>query len=229
MALMERVATLLRANVNDLLERAEDPEKLMKQLVLDMENQALQVKTQVAMALADQHLLEKKALEQEEAAGNWHRKAELALTKGDEALARAALERALRDENMAQSFRAQVADQAAETEALRLTYTNLQAKLRETQAQCEVLIAQHRRSRMVSRAIETRTAGESGTVAEEIRVKAVRRMKARIQGDGAQVSPVGDGAASDSLEERLARLETEDRVEQLLAELKSKHRLLPTG
>src|SRR5579875_2391722 len=103
MALMERVATLLRANLNDLLERAEDPEKLIKQLVLDMENQALQVKTQVAMALADQHLLEKKALEQQEAAGEWHRKAELALTKGDEALARAALERALRYENTAQA------------------------------------------------------------------------------------------------------------------------------
>ena len=56
MALMERVATLLRANVNDLIDRAEDPEKMLKQLVLDMENQLLQVKTQVAIALADQHL-----------------------------------------------------------------------------------------------------------------------------------------------------------------------------
>ena len=62
--LMERVATLLRANVNDLIDRAEDPEKMLKQLVLDMENQLLQVKTQVAIAIADQHLLEKKAEEQ---------------------------------------------------------------------------------------------------------------------------------------------------------------------
>ena len=61
MALLERVGTLLRANINDLIEKAEDPEKIAKQLVLDMENQLLQLKTQVAIAIADQHLLQKKA------------------------------------------------------------------------------------------------------------------------------------------------------------------------
>jgi len=67
MALLERVGTLLRANVNDLIARAEDPEKLARQLVLDMENQLLQVKTQVAIAIADQHLLQKKKKEHEDA------------------------------------------------------------------------------------------------------------------------------------------------------------------
>ena len=66
MALMERVTTLLRANLNDLIDKAEDPEKMLKQLVLDMENQLLQVKTQVAIAIADQHLLEKKTAEHED-------------------------------------------------------------------------------------------------------------------------------------------------------------------
>ena len=66
MALMERVTTLLRANLNDLVDKAEDPEKMLKQLVLDMENQLLQVKTQVAIAIADQHLLEKKTAEHED-------------------------------------------------------------------------------------------------------------------------------------------------------------------
>lgn len=60
MSLLERVSTLLRANLNDLVEKAEDPERMLKQIVLDMENQLLQVKTQVAIAIADQHLLEKK-------------------------------------------------------------------------------------------------------------------------------------------------------------------------
>ena len=95
MALMERVATLLRANVNDLIDRAEDPEKMLKQLLLDMENQLLQVKTQVAIAIADQHLLEKKAAEQRDGASTWRAKAELAVSKGDDDLARLALERAL--------------------------------------------------------------------------------------------------------------------------------------
>src|ERR1700757_3881874 len=77
MGLMERVATLLRANVNDLIDRAEDPEKMLKQLLTDMENQLLQVKTQVAIAIADQHLLEKKAVENEDKVAEWMGKAEL--------------------------------------------------------------------------------------------------------------------------------------------------------
>ena len=61
MSLLDRVSTLLKANLNDLVEKAEDPEKLLKQVVLDMENQLMQVKTQVAIAIADEHLLEKEA------------------------------------------------------------------------------------------------------------------------------------------------------------------------
>ena len=60
MALLERVATLVRANLNDLIDRAENPEKMVKQVMLDMQNQFMQVKTQVAISIADLHLLEKK-------------------------------------------------------------------------------------------------------------------------------------------------------------------------
>src|SRR5712692_2625571 len=66
MGLLERVSTLIRANLNDMIDRAEDPEKMLKQVILDMENQYLQVKTQVAVSIADQHILEKKQREQEE-------------------------------------------------------------------------------------------------------------------------------------------------------------------
>ena len=59
MALLERVSTLIRANLNDLIDKAEHPEKMIKQVMLDMENQLMQVKTQVAIAIADQHLLHK--------------------------------------------------------------------------------------------------------------------------------------------------------------------------
>src|SRR5690349_19503240 len=67
MALLERVATLIRANLNDLIDKAEDPERMIKQLILDMENQLLQVKTQVAISIADQHVLEGKLKENAEA------------------------------------------------------------------------------------------------------------------------------------------------------------------
>ena len=66
MALLERVSTLVRANLNDLIDQAEDPERMIKQVILDMQNQLLQVKTQVAIAIADQHLLEKKKQENDD-------------------------------------------------------------------------------------------------------------------------------------------------------------------
>ena len=156
MALLERVGTLLRANVNDLISRAEDPEKLAKQLVLDMENQLLQVKTQVAIAIADQHLLEKKRREHEDAVQEWHKKAELAVSRQQDDLARAALARSLSHQNLAQSFSQQLDDQTAEAETLRNAFSKLQQKLEETQSACEMLVAQHRRARVAGKATSAR-------------------------------------------------------------------------
>ena len=229
MALMERVATLLRANVNDLIDRAEDPEKMLKQLVLDMENQLLQVKTQVAIAIADQHLLEKKGKEQEESAASWRAKAELAVTKGEDELARLALERVLSHEQMAEGFARQIAEQTAESEAMRSTYNKLQGKLKETQAQCEMLAAEHRRARMVGKATAAREAVEvsAGSLG---RGSALGRFKARIQNAEAENHAGKALLAGDSLEDKFEVLERDEKVERLLGELKQKQaRMLPTG
>src|SRR4051812_24836698 len=110
MALLERVTTLLKANINDLVSRAEHPEKLLKQLLLDMENQFMQVKTQVAIAIAEQHLLEKKKKDSLTCQQEYIRKAELALSKSDESLARMALDRSLTYETAAQGFTNQISD-----------------------------------------------------------------------------------------------------------------------
>src|SRR5437868_11763493 len=104
MALLERVSTLLRANLNDLIDKAEDPEKMIKQVILDMENQLLQVKTQVAIAMADQHLLRKKQEEHHDASADWMRKAELAVDKGQDDLARTALERFQSSTKLAEDY-----------------------------------------------------------------------------------------------------------------------------
>src|ERR1700678_1669199 len=101
MALLERVGTLLRANLNDLIDRAEDPEKMVKQVILDMENQLMQVKTQVAITIADLHLLERKATENLQKRDDWMRKAQLAVSKQQDDLARIAIERALESKKIA--------------------------------------------------------------------------------------------------------------------------------
>src|SRR5579862_6770057 len=131
MALMERVATLVRANLNDLIDKAEDPEKMIKQVILDMQNQLLQVKTQVAIAIADQHLLEKKRQENDEKAAEWVRKAELAVDKKEDDLARAAIERSMSFRALAENFAQQVADQGVQVENLKTALRKLEQKLTE--------------------------------------------------------------------------------------------------
>ena len=95
MALLERVSTLIRANLNDLIDQAEHPEKMIKQVILDMQNQLMQVKTQVAIAIADQHVLEKKQKENQEREADWMRKAELAVDRRSRTTWRAPLSTAL--------------------------------------------------------------------------------------------------------------------------------------
>src|SRR5258708_1324337 len=140
MALLERVATLVRANLNDLIDKAEDPEKMIKQLILDMQNQLLQVKTQVAITIADQHLLMKKQEENRQSSEEWVRKAELAVSKGQDDLARAALERSMTSSRVSDSFAAQVADQTAQVENLKSALRKLELKLAEAQTKCDVLV-----------------------------------------------------------------------------------------
>ncbi len=227
MSLMERVATLLRANVNDLIDRAEDPEKMLKQLVLDMENQLLQVKTQVAIAIADQHLLEKRRDEHQGTADDWQRKAELAVQKQQDELARQALERSLSHRQMGEGFARQLSEQKVEAEALRATYAKLQGKLKETESQCEMLVAQHRRARMVGKATEARNAAEGSTVS---RTSPLRRFKARIQNVEAVNHAGKSMLEGDTLDDQFTVLERNEQVERLLGELKEKQgRMLEAG
>jgi phage shock protein A len=220
MALMERVATLLRANLNDLVERAEDPEKMLKQLVLDMENQLLQVKTQVAIAIADQHLLEKKVAEHEAAAASWKGKAALAVAKGRDDMAREALARSLSHIQMTTSFAEQLDDQRSEAEALRSAFLKLQQKLTETRAHCDVLIAEHRRSRAVGRSQQAHAAARA-----EKSSASIDRYKSRINVQQAVNQAGRELTAGDSLEDRFTTLERDTQVEALLEELKKRKEL----
>ena len=216
MPLLERVGMLLRSNLNDLIERAEDPEKLCKQLVLDMENQLMQVKTQVAMALADQHLLNKKQKEHTDAVDDWRRKAQVAVEKQKDDLARAALERSLQSEQLAAGFAQQLEDQAAETELLRNAYQRLERKLSETRSVCDMLIAQSRRARTTVKANAARGSGSGQKSAAVARLKeSVERMQASNVANHMLLE-------TESVEDRIGALERDERIERLLLELKER-------
>jgi phage shock protein A len=171
----------------------------------------------VAIALADLHLLEKKKNENAEKHSNWMRKAELAVDKKDDELARAALERAMSFQQLTDSFDQQIADQQIQVESLKSALKRLELKLSEAKGKADLLIAQHRRSRAVSRAADAQlTPGGEHRTFERMRTKVAReealgRAKGEIMGDDV------DG--------RLDALEREQKIDTLLEEIKAKKRL----
>jgi phage shock protein A len=214
MALLERVGTLLRANLNDLIDRAEDPDKMVKQIILDMENQLMQVKTQVAISIADLHLLQKKRDECVQERDDYVRKAELAVAKQNDALARAAIERSLDAKKRSESFEQQLADQKIQVENLKSALHKLDGKLADARAKSDLMIAKHHRARAAGKAAEAHLnvdANAASTAWDRMNHKvnhaeAVSRARAELLGD--------------NVDDQFAALEKQDEIERLLADLK---------
>jgi phage shock protein A len=216
MALLERVGTLLRANLNDLVDKAEDPEKMVKQVILDMENQMMQVKTQVAISIADLHLLERRLDENAKRREEWMRKAELAVTKQQDDLARAAIERSLDSRQLAQGFEEQIADQKAQVENLKSALRKLESKLAEARAKSDLLLARHRRARVNGDAAEARNAIQTQSASS-----VWDRMNQKVN----RTEAIGQARAEllgDSVDDRFAALEKQDEIERLLTDLKTR-------
>ncbi|HEY2120746.1 MAG TPA: PspA/IM30 family protein [Candidatus Acidoferrum sp.] len=221
MGLLERVSTLIRANINDMVDRAEDPEKMIKQVILDMENQYLQVKTQVAVSIADQHILEKRQHEQEDTGKDWMRKAEIAVDKSQDDLARAALDRYQTSQRLAQSFQEQVNDQKTQVETLKTALIKLEQKLDEAKSKREVLLARHRRSIALDKATRAQVAIGDGSKSASF-----DRMKDRVNHSEATATAEME-LLTDDVADRLNRLDRDTEVERLLSDLKSRRGLPP--
>ena len=200
MSLLERVATLIRANLNDLIDRAEDPEKMIKQVILDMQNQLIQVKTQVAIAIADQHVLRMKLQENDEAALEWLNKAEVAVEKKQDELARPALDRVLSYKRMSGKFQQQLQDHSMQVENLKTALQKLEQKLIEAKSQSELLSARQRSARALSK---TATAGTA--TGNSSQAAAFDRMNDKVDTD-----------------DELLALRRQDEVDLLLQEIKAK-------
>ncbi len=219
MGLLERVSTLMRANLNDMIDRAEDPDKMIKQVILDMENQYLQVKTQVAVSIADQHMLEKKLKENEDTGNDWMRKAERAVDKGEDDLARAALDRYQTSLRLAQSYREQVDDQKAQVETLKGALQKLEQKLDEAKSKRDLLLARHRRSIALGKVAHAQTA-----IGDQSKSATFDRLKDRVHQSEA-VATAEIELAGDDTGERLTRMDRDVEIDRLLADLKERRRL----
>lgn len=216
MTLLRRVTTLARANLNDLIDKAEDPEKMIRQVILDMQNQMVQVKTQLAISLADQKVLEKRQKEAQTTAAEWERKAETAISRDREGLARAAIERVVTARSTGEELGAQLEIQQSQVETLKDALLRLQQKLMEAQSRAASLVAQHRRARALRHAGEAHQAlqpPDAGETFDRLRQK-VEHHEALGQAhlELAQQDPV----------EQLHRLDRDEKVDAMLAELKAK-------
>jgi len=219
MGLLERVGTLIRANLNDMIDRAEDPEKMIKQVMMDMENQYLQVKTQVAVSIADQHMLEKKLRENEDLGKDWMRKAEVAVDKGQDDLARAALDRFHTSQRLTLSYREQVDDQRAQVEALKSALLKLEQKLDEAKSKRDLLLARHRRSVALGKAARAQTA-----LGDNSKSVTFDRLKDRVH-HTESVATEEVELLTDEVGEKLTRFDRDNEVERLLNDLKSRRGL----
>jgi len=192
---------------------------MIKQVILDMENQYLQVKTQVAVSIADQHMLEKKLKENEDAGKDWMRKAERAVDKSEDDLARAALDRYQTSLRLAQSYREQVEDQKAQVQTLKGALQKLEQKLDEAKSKRDLLLARHRRSVALGKAARAQTA-----IGDHSKSATFDRMKDRVH-LGESVATAEVELATDDAGERLNRMDRDAEIERLLADLKTRRGL----
>ncbi|MDT7909789.1 PspA/IM30 family protein [Thermus sp.] len=160
MNLLDRISRLIRANLNDLLRRAEDPEKIIEQAVLDMKEALKEAREQVAAAMAEAKRLEREVESHLKEAALWEEKAKEALKAGREDLAKEALRRRKRALDLAEGFKAQLEEQKGLTDRLMTQLKALEAKIDEAEARKKLLLAR-----------------KKGVEAAE----AVRRMESRLE------------------------------------------------
>lgn len=216
MKLLERVSMLIRANLNDLVDKAEDPEKMVKQVILDLHNQYIQVKTQLAVALTEQHMIEDKSTEARGKAAEWLRKAELAVDRGEDGLAKRALERHNTFSQTAELFAEQVEEHRKDVELLRATLVKLEDKLREAEGKKTLLLTQHRAARARARAGQAAFEATGTAPASTL-----GRMEDRIREEGVRGGALFE-LADDDLDATFAQMERAEHLERQLSDLKAR-------
>lgn len=161
MNLLERVLTLLRANLNTMIEKADDPEQTLRQLQLDMRNQLVQVKTQVATAIAEGHRLRKRSQEREEEARKWWKKAEQAIQQNNDNAARTALGHYNDLNKQAQLYQQQQMEQEQLAKTLRDVLRQLEVKISEVETSIDLLATRKRNALIQQRVFEALNKADS--------------------------------------------------------------------
>jgi phage shock protein A len=215
---------VLRANLNSVVEKADDPEKALRQLQLDMRNQLVQVKTQVATAIAASRKMQSRANEKQQEAQVWYKKAEDALQRNNEAAARAALARYNDHMRLAQRYMQQQREQEQFVATMRRALSQLESKIAEVETTIDLLVTRKRNAMLQQRVYDTL----GKTSSPPARERASRAQDAVMEAE-ARARAMADLYSRD-LDVQLEQLSEEELIEQQLNEIKSKkHPLLASG
>jgi phage shock protein A len=222
MGIFSRLGTLIKSNLNDLITKAEDPEKMLEQVLLEMQQQLVEAKKAVAMAIADEKKLQKQASVETDKAKEWERKAMIAVRGGDDTLARQALARKQEHDNIAGQFQTQWQQQKTAVDKLKDALRLLGNKIEEAKRKKNLLVARKKRAEAQAQIANTMQ-GLGDTSAFDT----FDRMSERIQLMEAEAEAGAELAGELSggdLESKFAALEAggAGAEEDALAELKAK-------
>jgi phage shock protein A len=220
MAILDRITMVIRSNLNALINQAEDPEKMLDQILIDMRQQLQEAKREVAVAIADEKRLAAQVEAGLDQVREWDRRAVLAVQRGEDDLAREALRRKAEQEQLAASYKTQWEAQKASTEALKNALRALSEKIEEAARKKNLLIARQKRAQ-AQKHIHEVMSGLSDTSAFE----AFDRMAARVQQTEAQAAAtveISQELSGETTEQRFRALEASADVEQELMALKAR-------
>lgn len=218
MGVFDRISRIIRSNINDLLDKAEDPEKVLQQIIDDMQQDLREAKLYVAAAIRDMRKLEDKYEENLSTSERWEKRAVAAVESGDDALAKEALRRKRTYEDLAKSYKAQLDEQTQSVQSLKTNLMALQAKIEDAKRRKDLIIAREKR------AIAQRTISETMSGISKSKGFAIlNKIENRVREAEVQAEAVAE-IESDSLENRFAKLgnSESDDVDQELAKLKAK-------
>lgn len=215
--IFSRMADIVKANVNDLITRAEDPKKMIRQMILEMEEAVNKATASVGTAVANEKRLERQYIEKQDQIEAWQKKAELAVEAGADDLARRALERKAATQEAARDLEAALEESQKTSAQLKHQLTQLKAKLDEARTRQGALIARRR----AAEARKQIAKGLSGVGDDAF--SSFERFRQRIETEEAEAEAHQAMADSDpSLEEEFSRLERKNAVEDELNALKQK-------
>jgi phage shock protein A len=225
MGVFSRLAQLIKSNLNDLISRSEDPEKMLNQVVLDMNNQLVEAKKQVAASIADEKRLAKQ-LDQEVAnAAEWERRAMLALRAGNEPLAKEALARKREYDELTATLKDQWTKQKTAVEQLKKALRLLNDKIEEAKRKRNVLIARKKRAE-AQRAIQETMSGLRDQSAFETFDRMSQKID-QIEAEAEAESDLAEEYTGDSLNNQFQQLERQHSGDDDLVALKRKMGILP--